>query len=57
MQTPAGWLIVPLGVVVPYNKARTSEDEKFHFCRYEDGKGALIVSGGRPCLYVPAQGY
>lgn len=59
VQSPGGWLIIPLGIVVPYDKTRTSPDGKFHYCQYGGvgGAGGFITASGRGCLYVPAQSF
>lgn len=56
VETPGGWLIKSLKITVPFAAARISADDQFHLCQYNLGKGDLISSGGRACLYVPPSG-
>lgn len=48
-----GWL-VERSTFITYAEARPSPDGKFHICRYQDGKGALIKMPGKPaCFWAP----
>lgn len=51
--TTGGWLLQD-GTFVGFREARVSPDGRYHVCRYNDGKGALIsVSGKAACFWAP----
>jgi hypothetical protein len=51
--TPAGYSLQD-GTLVEYSEARPSPDDKFHICRRQDGKGALIRIHKKPaCFWAP----
>lgn len=48
-----GWTLED-GTFVAYSEARASPDDRFHVCRREDGKGALIRIQKKPaCFWAP----
>lgn len=52
-EVSGGWLLED-GTFVAYNEARPSPDGRFHVCRREDGKGALIRQKEKPaCFWAP----
>lgn len=53
-ETPAGWLLVDTGRVIPYDyaKVKPSQDDRYHLC----------TAGGDPmgnilCFYAPPMGF
>lgn len=62
-----GYYIIPLGQVIPYNKANSSPDNNFHWCRPWEGneqQDRLILSlddtpvlnRSRICFFAPDAG-
>lgn len=52
-EVSGGWLLAD-GAFVAYGDARPSPDGRFHVCRREDGKGALIRLHEKPaCFWAP----
>lgn len=48
-----GWTLED-GTFIRYSEARPSPDNRFHVCRREDGKGALIRLDKQPaCFWAP----
>jgi len=49
--------VLPNGERIGYDKARATPDgvQGIHWCRI-GGRGQLIYSGGKPCLFVPKAG-
>ena len=48
---PAGWKLAD-GTLVQHHEARPSPDGKFHICRSQDGKGALIRMHSKPACFL-----
>lgn len=48
--TKAGYLFGPTGETVPYAQAKTSIDDQYWACRYDDGEGEIR------CFFAPARG-
>jgi hypothetical protein len=54
--TPAGYTLTD-DTVIAYSETRPSPDGKFHVCRRQDGKGALIRLHNKPaCFWAPVVG-
>ncbi len=50
---PGGWALED-GTFIGFREARVSPDNKYHVCRYEDGKGKMISVPGKPaCFWAP----
>ncbi|MCA0401065.1 MAG: hypothetical protein LCH38_09645 [Proteobacteria bacterium] len=50
---PGGWVLED-GTFIRYQEARASPDGKYHVCRHNNGKGALIsVYGKAACFWAP----
>lgn len=48
-----GWMLAD-GTFIGWREARSSPDGKYHICRHNDGKGALIILPGKPaCFWAP----
>ena len=47
--------ILPNGERIPFENARESPDQDFHWCRYTNGPTDPIIkpAGKAPCLWVP----
>lgn len=53
---PGGWTLSD-GTMVRQDEARPSPDGRFHVCRSQDGKGALIRMYAKPaCFWAPVMG-
>jgi hypothetical protein len=53
---PGGWTLSD-GTMVRQDEARPSPDGRFHVCRSQDGKGALIRMYSKPaCFWAPVLG-
>ena len=50
--------ILPNGERIPFEAARKSLDEQFHWCRYVSSPAAPVIkpTGKAPCLFVPEGG-
>ncbi len=48
-----GWLLKD-GTFIPFGDGRPSPDGRYHICRYDDGRGAMIRMPGKPaCFWAP----
>ena len=54
--TPQGYYL-PNGVTVPYDQARPSMDEDYHWCRWNKDSPVVIHPPGKNiCFYAPLGG-
>ncbi|WP_293857164.1 hypothetical protein [uncultured Alsobacter sp.] len=50
--------ILPNGQKVPFEQARQSQDDEFHWCRHDKRPQTQIIAPGalRPCFFAPRGG-
>lgn len=56
--TPAGWLILETGEIIPESEAQESPDHQFHRCRrnYMEPSSETRSTGGMRCFWRPGAG-